>query len=618
MTGSPSSSTSASPPRPRAARRAPASAAGPRRPDGRARAPARRPAEPALHLRHLRRRGLEPLRLRRGAGGRRQARQDLQPALHPRRLRARQDPPPPRDRQRDPARSTAAARVAIVSSERYTNEFVEALSKRHRSSEFRRKYRECDALLVDDVQFLAGKDKTAEEFFHTFNELHDHHVQIVLSSDRSPKELKGLDDRLCSRFEWGMRVQIDVAGVRDPGRHPARRRRRSERIELPDDGRRPARHPHQVERPRARGRAHARRRLRLAEGRADQREPRPRRPLATSSRPRATSRPSSGSRRWSRRTTASRCAKLTSPSREQKIALPRQVAMYLCRDPGRARRSSAIAEKFNKKDHTTVMAAREARRGELVLATTRGSKRRRDGPLGECVSPSTTGSSPLARGVTPSVRVDASADAAPDRLRNRRGRLLTASLAARYTNSSRRDRGPSSRSNSRDVPGRRHGFPHLRVPYASTCEERRRGSLYGTEDRRPGALAAPSPARRASWRRSRTMPILSHVLLEARKGDMLQVSATDLDLAVSSEHKGLRGPQGGRGSRSRRGTSTTSSARSPSSTVTPQEGPQQLPRGEERRPEFRIVGLPAEDFPALPRFEKVHLRRRWSRSSCSR
>src|SRR5690242_5552041 len=107
--------------------------------------------------------------------------------------------------------SKPGARVAIVSSERYTNEFVEALSRGASSmTEFRRKYRECGALLVDDVQFLAGRDKTAEEFFHTFNALHDHQVQIVLSSDRSPKELKGLEERLCSRFEWGMRVQIDV------------------------------------------------------------------------------------------------------------------------------------------------------------------------------------------------------------------------------------------------------------------------------------------------------------------------------------------------------------------------------------------------------------------------
>ncbi|MBS1111629.1 MAG: chromosomal replication initiator protein DnaA [Anaeromyxobacteraceae bacterium] len=105
--------------------------------------------------------------------------------------------------------NTPGARVAIVTSERYTNDFVDALS-RNTMADFRRKYRECGALLVDDVQFFAGRDKTAEEFFHTFNTLYEQNVQIVLSSDRSPKELKGLEERLCSRFEWGMRVHIDT------------------------------------------------------------------------------------------------------------------------------------------------------------------------------------------------------------------------------------------------------------------------------------------------------------------------------------------------------------------------------------------------------------------------
>ena len=124
-------------------------------------------------------------------------------------------------------------RVAIVSSERYTNDFVAALSK-GTMDEFRRKYRECAALLVDDVQFLAGKDKTAEEFFHTFNELHDHHVQIVLSSDRSPKELKGLDARLCSRFEWGMRVQIEAPEF-ETRAAILQKKAEVESIDLPDD-----------------------------------------------------------------------------------------------------------------------------------------------------------------------------------------------------------------------------------------------------------------------------------------------------------------------------------------------------------------------------------------------
>jgi chromosomal replication initiator protein len=98
--------------------------------------------------------------------------------------------------------ATPGSRVAIVTSERYTNDFVDALS-RNTMHEFRRKYRECGALLIDDVQFFAGRDKTAEEFFHTFNTLYEQNVQIVLSSDRSPKELKGLEDRLCSSGACG-------------------------------------------------------------------------------------------------------------------------------------------------------------------------------------------------------------------------------------------------------------------------------------------------------------------------------------------------------------------------------------------------------------------------------
>ena len=199
--------------------------------------------------------------------------------------------------------STPGARVAIVTSERYTNDFVDALS-RNTMADFRRKYRECGALLVDDVQFFAGRDKTAEEFFHTFNTLYEQNVQIVLSSDRSPKELKGLEERLCSRFEWGMRVHIDTPEFETRAailkkKALAERDRPLRRRGLP------ARHPHQVERPGAGGGAHAPRRLRLAEGRAhlDRRWPATSSP--TSSRPPATVPPSSASRRPWRPTTAS-------------------------------------------------------------------------------------------------------------------------------------------------------------------------------------------------------------------------------------------------------------------------------------------------------------------------
>jgi chromosomal replication initiator protein len=246
-------------------------------------------------------------------------------------------------------------RVALVSSERYTNDFVAALS-RNTMEEFRRKYRECAALLVDDVQFLAGKDKTAEEFFHTFNALHEQNIQIVLSSDRSPKELKGLEDRLCSRFEWGMRVQVEAPEY-ETRAAILQKKAEVESIDLPDD----------VTQLLA---AHIRSNVRELEGAlmrlaafaSLKQEP------ITAQLARdvlADVIPPPGYKPSIERIQEAVAAhygltvpKLTSPSREQKIALPRQVAMYLCRELAKETFQS-IAEKFNKKDHTTVIAAVE-------------------------------------------------------------------------------------------------------------------------------------------------------------------------------------------------------------------------------------------------------------------
>jgi chromosomal replication initiator protein len=100
-----------------------------------------------------------------------------------------------------------AKRVIYVSSERFTVEFVEAI-QRDTTNEFAGFYRSMDILIVDDIQFFAGKERTQDHFFHTFNELHQLGKQIVLSSDRPPKELKGLDDRLLSRFQWGLTSDI--------------------------------------------------------------------------------------------------------------------------------------------------------------------------------------------------------------------------------------------------------------------------------------------------------------------------------------------------------------------------------------------------------------------------
>ncbi|MGP1569236.1 MAG: chromosomal replication initiator protein DnaA, partial [Peptoanaerobacter stomatis] len=100
-------------------------------------------------------------------------------------------------------------KIAYVTSEKFTNELINSIKEKN-NEEFRKKYRSLDVLLIDDIQFIEGKEATQEEFFHTFNELHSNNKQIIISSDRPPQELITLEDRLRSRFESGVPIDIQA------------------------------------------------------------------------------------------------------------------------------------------------------------------------------------------------------------------------------------------------------------------------------------------------------------------------------------------------------------------------------------------------------------------------
>ncbi|MBI1912252.1 MAG: chromosomal replication initiator protein DnaA [Deltaproteobacteria bacterium] len=126
-----------------------------------------------------------------------------------------------------------SAKVCYYTSERFMNDFINFVS-RQKMSEFRSRFRNVDVLLIDDIQFWAGKERTQEEFFHTFNTLYEAHKQIVVTSDKFPKDIDGLEERLRSRFEWGL-----VADIQPPDTETKiailRKKAKGEGVKLPDD-----------------------------------------------------------------------------------------------------------------------------------------------------------------------------------------------------------------------------------------------------------------------------------------------------------------------------------------------------------------------------------------------
>ena len=247
-----------------------------------------------------------------------------------------------------------AARVMYVSSERFTNDLINAI-RDDKSAEFRQRYRNVDVLAIDDIQFLAGKERTQEEFFHTFNTLHESSRQLIISSDRAPREIPTLEDRLRSRFEWGL-----IADIQPPDYETRvailRKKAETDHIAVPDEvaqyiAQRISSNIRELEGALSRLRAHAEMSrtpisVDLAADVLKELLPQARvRPVTIPAIQRAVA-----------EFFGIRIEEMKAKRRTKGVAFPRQVAMYLCRELTDAS-LPRIGEEFGGRDHTTVMHA---------------------------------------------------------------------------------------------------------------------------------------------------------------------------------------------------------------------------------------------------------------------
>ena len=254
-------------------------------------------------------------------------------------------------------------RVVYVSSETFTNELISALQHKAMAA-FRAKYRSVDILLIDDIQFIAGKESTQEEFFHTFNALFEVNRQIVISSDRPPREIPHLEERLRSRFEWGLQADIQPPDF-ETRTAIIRKKAEDEGLNVPQDvllyiAQQAQSNIRELEGALTRVVAYARAIGRpitvelAAEALKDLLPAQHRQPISIAAIQQCVA-----------RYFGLRTADLLSKSRSRDVAFPRQIAMYLARTLTDAS-LPAIGEEFGGRDHTTVLHAYEKIKSQLA------------------------------------------------------------------------------------------------------------------------------------------------------------------------------------------------------------------------------------------------------------